>query len=39
MLLAGVLLLPNSRFDSGDPHFRVGYGRKNLPLALDHLAR
>ena len=39
MLFAGVLLLKSSCFGSGDPHIRVGYGRKNLPLALDHLAR
>jgi aspartate/methionine/tyrosine aminotransferase len=31
---AGVLLLPSAAFDAGDAHFRVGYGRANLPEAL-----
>jgi aspartate/methionine/tyrosine aminotransferase len=31
---AGVLLLPSSLFDAGDRHFRLGYGRANLPDAL-----
>ncbi|KAL6074900.1 Capreomycidine synthase [Balamuthia mandrillaris] len=30
----GVLLLPSTCFDFGDDHFRVGYGRKNMPEAL-----
>jgi aspartate/methionine/tyrosine aminotransferase len=36
---AGVLLLPSSEFDAGDSHFRLGYGRANLPEALDALDR
>lgn len=31
----GVLLVPGTCFDYGDHHFRVGYGRKNLPQALE----
>ncbi len=31
---ANVLLLPSTAFDAGDEHFRVGYGRANLPEAL-----
>ncbi|HEX3457895.1 MAG TPA: aminotransferase class I/II-fold pyridoxal phosphate-dependent enzyme [Candidatus Baltobacteraceae bacterium] len=31
---AGVLLLPSTTFDAGDAHFRIGYGRANLPEAL-----
>lgn len=31
---AGVLLLPSTYFDAGDAHFRIGYGRANLPEAL-----
>jgi len=31
---AGVLLLPSAIFDAGDEHFRIGYGRANLPEAL-----
>jgi len=31
---AGVLLLPSTAFDAGDAHFRIGYGRANLPEAL-----
>jgi aspartate/methionine/tyrosine aminotransferase len=31
---AGVLLLPSTYFDAGDAHFRIGYGRANLPKAL-----
>lgn len=36
---AGVLLLPSSLFDAGDGHFRLGYGRANLPDALDAFGR
>ncbi len=32
----GVLLLPSTCFDYGDKHFRIGFGRKNLPEALEH---
>lgn len=35
---AGVLLLPSTLFEAGDAHFRIGYGRANLPEALAVLA-
>jgi aspartate/methionine/tyrosine aminotransferase len=39
---AGVLLLPSRVYDFGDRHFRIGFGRRNLPEALgrleDHLS-
>lgn len=30
----GVLLMPSSHFDYGNNHFRIGFGRKNMPEAL-----
>jgi aspartate/methionine/tyrosine aminotransferase len=30
----GVLILPGSIFDRPGPHFRIGFGRRNLPDAL-----
>ena len=30
----GVLLIPGNLFNYGSSHFRIGFGRKNLPLAL-----
>ena len=33
----GVLLLPSNYFDYGTKNFRLGFGRKNLPLALAEL--
>ena len=33
----GVLLLPGTYFDFGDKNFRVGFGRKNMPEALEQL--
>jgi aspartate/methionine/tyrosine aminotransferase len=33
----GCLFLPSTMFDYGDHHVRVGFGRKNLPEALDRL--
>ncbi len=33
----GVLLLPGSVFDHGGNHFRLGFGRTDLPEALDRL--
>jgi aspartate/methionine/tyrosine aminotransferase len=33
----GVLLLPGSQFGAGGNHFRVGFGRTDLPVALDRL--
>jgi aspartate/methionine/tyrosine aminotransferase len=35
----GVLLLPGSYFEHGGNHFRVGYGRRDMPEALDGLER
>ncbi|MFX1373627.1 MAG: aminotransferase class I/II-fold pyridoxal phosphate-dependent enzyme [Promethearchaeota archaeon] len=32
--LKGVLLMPSSNFEYGDNHFRIGFGRKNMPEAL-----
>jgi aspartate/methionine/tyrosine aminotransferase len=34
---AGVLLLPSAVYDAGDDRFRIGYGRENLPEALNAL--
>jgi len=34
---AGVLLLPGSMYDHPQDHFRIGFGRKNLPQALERL--
>jgi len=34
----GVLLLPGSRFGHPGNHFRVGFGRTDLPVALGRLA-
>lgn len=31
---AGVLLLPGTLFEDAENHFRVGFGRKNMPEAL-----
>lgn len=33
----GVLLLPASQFGYGGNHFRIGFGRSNLPRALERL--
>jgi aspartate/methionine/tyrosine aminotransferase len=33
----GVLLLPGSQFGFGGNHFRLGFGRPDLPVALDRL--
>jgi aspartate/methionine/tyrosine aminotransferase len=33
----GVLLLPGSRFGVPGDHFRLGFGRTDLPIALDRL--
>jgi aspartate/methionine/tyrosine aminotransferase len=35
----GVLLLPASRFGYAGNHFRLGYGRRDMPEALDKLER
>jgi aspartate/methionine/tyrosine aminotransferase len=34
---AGVLLLPGSVYDDPDNHFRIGFGRRNLPAAVGRL--
>jgi aspartate/methionine/tyrosine aminotransferase len=34
---AGVLLLPASQFGHPGNHFRIGFGRENLPEALARL--
>lgn len=34
-----VLILPGSLFDNDNNHFRIGYGRKNLPEALDRFEK
>jgi len=31
-----VLLMPSTQFNYGTSHFRIGFGRKNLPDALQH---
>ena len=36
---AGVLLLPGTLYDDGGNHFRIGFGRQNLPEALAQLER
>ena len=36
---AGVLLLPGTLYDDGGNHFRIGFGRKNLPEGLAQLER
>jgi aspartate/methionine/tyrosine aminotransferase len=33
----GVLLLPGSRFGYPGNHFRIGFGRRDLPVALERL--
>lgn len=35
---AGVLLLPGTLYEPGINHFRVGFGRANLPFVLDKFA-
>lgn len=35
----GVLLLPGTVYDYPGNYFRLGFGRKNLPIALDHVDR
>jgi len=32
----GVLLMPGTIFNYKNPHFRIGFGRKNMPIALQH---
>lgn len=33
----GVLLMPSANYDFGDRHFRIGFGRKSMPEALNKL--
>jgi len=33
----GILLLPGTKYDFGNKHFRIGFGRKNMPQALKKL--
>jgi hypothetical protein len=33
----GVLLVPSTLFNYGSTHIRIGFGRKNLPVALKQL--
>ena len=33
----GVLLLPSTKYEFGNKHFRLGFGRKNMPEALEKL--
>lgn len=35
----GVLILPGTLFDNSNNHFRLGFGRRNLPEALSRLER
>ncbi|PYP67682.1 MAG: aminotransferase [Gemmatimonadetes bacterium] len=35
----GVLLLPGSQFQHDGNHFRIGFGRTDMPQALEHLER
>jgi len=36
---AGVLLLPATLFGCKDDHFRIGFGRRNMPAAVEALQR
>ncbi len=36
---AGVLLLPGTMFEDDGNHFRIGFGRKNMPEAVKELER
>lgn len=35
----GLLLLPGSRFGVPGDHFRIGFGRTDLPVALEPMER
>lgn len=35
----GVLLLPGTLYDDQDNHFRIGFGRKNMPEAVSRLEK
>ena len=34
---ANIMLLPSRMYDYGDRHFRLGFGRENMPEALEQL--
>jgi aspartate/methionine/tyrosine aminotransferase len=34
---ANIMLLPSRTYDYGDRHFRLGFGRENMPEALEQL--
>jgi aspartate/methionine/tyrosine aminotransferase len=34
---AGVLLLPGTLYGDDGNHFRIGFGRKNMPEAIERL--
>ncbi len=36
---AGVMVLPSTMYEYAAPHFRVGFGRENMPAALERLER
>lgn len=33
----GIMMVPSTRFDYGDAHLRLGYGRKDFPQVLEEL--
>jgi len=35
----GVLLMPASIYDASTEHFRIGFGRRNMPAALNQLKK
>lgn len=35
----GVLLLPSAELEFGDSHFRVGFGRRDMPICVSQLER
>ena len=35
----GVLILPGSVYEHAGNHFRLGFGRRNMPEALERLER
>lgn len=37
LIKQNVLLLPGSIYDEGSKHFRIGFGRKNMPQCLEQL--
>lgn len=35
----GVMLMPSTQFEYGERHFRIGYGRENMPEALQRFEK